>query len=208
MFAAMGAAMNPSPQIDGRIARSQRTREAVVDALLEILNEGDLQPTAQRIAQRANVSLRLVFHHFEDLETIYAEVQRRQIERTAPMLHPAISPNSPLNKRIIEMVAQRTRILEFVSPVRRHAVLRAPFAPTIAKLLAGARELARDQIAEVFERELSAMPAAERRDVLNALAVAMSWESWEFMRRQQGQSEADARRVMERTVRALLAKRS
>jgi len=208
MFAAMGAAMNPSPQIDGRIARSQRTREAVVDALLEILNEGDLQPTAQRIAQRANVSLRLVFHHFEDLETIYAEVQRRQIERTAPMLHPAISSNSPLNKRIIEMVAQRTRILEFVSPVRRHAVLRAPFAPTIAKLLAGARELARDQIAEVFERELSAMPAAERRDVLNALAVAMSWESWEFMRRQQGQSEADARRVMERTVRALLAKRS
>ena len=203
----MGAAI-PSSPVDGRLARSQRTREAVVDALLELLNEGDLQPTAQRIAQRANVSLRLVFHHFEDLETIYAEVQRRQIERTAPMLHPAISPTAPLNKRITEMVAQRTRILEFISPVRRHAVLRAPFAPTIANLLAGAREMARDQIAEVFERELIAMPAAERRDVLNALAVAMSWESWEFMRRQQGQSEADARRVMERTIRALLAKRS
>ncbi|HUA32902.1 MAG TPA: TetR/AcrR family transcriptional regulator [Candidatus Binataceae bacterium] len=204
----MGAAINPPPQTDGRIARSQRTRVAVVDALLELLNEGDLQPTAQRIAQRANVSLRLVFHHFEDLETIYTEVQRRQIERTAPMFLPAISPTAPLNKRVTELVAQRTRILEFISPVRRHAVLRAPFAPTIANLLAGAREMARDQIAEVFERELIAMPAAERRDVLNALAVAMSWESWEFMRRQQGQSEADARRVMERTIRALLAKRS
>lgn len=204
----MGAAINPPPQIDGRIARSVRTREAVVDALLELLNEGDLQPTAQRIAQRANVSLRLVFHHFEDLETIYTEVQRRQIERTAPMFHPAISPAGPLNRRITELVAQRTRILEFISPVRRHAVLRAPFAQTIAKLLAGAREMARDQIAEVFERELSAMPAAERRDVLNALAVAMSWEAWEFMRRQQGQSETDARRVVERTIRALLVKRS
>ncbi len=204
----MGAAINPPPQIDGRIARSVRTREAVVDALLELLNEGDLQPTAQRIAQRANVSLRLVFHHFEDLETIYTEVQRRQIERTAPMFHPAISPAGPLTKRVTELVAQRTRILEFISPVRRHAVLRAPFAPTIAKLLAGAREMARDQVAEVFERELNAMPVAERRDVLNALAVAMSWEAWEFMRRQQGQSEADARRVMERTVRALLTKRS
>jgi TetR/AcrR family transcriptional regulator, regulator of autoinduction and epiphytic fitness len=195
------------PAIDGRIARSQRTRAAVVDALLELLNEGDLQPTAQRIAQRAKVSLRLVFHHFEDLETIYAEVQRRQSERIAPLLAPTISSVGPLNKRITEFVAQRTRILEFISPVRRHAVLHAPFAPTLAKLLATSREIARQQIVETFERELSPLAAAERRDLLNALAVAMSWESWEFMRRQQSQSESDARRVMERTVRSLVGKR-
>ena len=54
-------------RIDGRLARSARTRHAVVDALLDLLGEGDLRPTAARIAERAGVSLRIVFHHFEDL---------------------------------------------------------------------------------------------------------------------------------------------
>jgi TetR/AcrR family transcriptional regulator, regulator of autoinduction and epiphytic fitness len=197
-----------TPRLDGRIARSQRTREAVVDALLELLGEGDLQPTAARIAERANISLRLVFHHFSDLETIYTEVHRRQIERTTPLMHPPISLSAPLPKRISDFVAQRARILEFISPVRRSAVLRAPFTPILGKLLAGARERARDQVAKVFERELNSLPVTERRDLLNAIAVAMAWETWEFLRRQQGLDQTDARRVVERTVRALLGKRN
>src|SRR5208282_909869 len=60
-------------RLDGRLARSARTRHAVVDALLDLLGEGDLRPTAARIADRAGVSLRLVFHHFDDLEAIYSE---------------------------------------------------------------------------------------------------------------------------------------
>ena len=43
--------------LDGRLARSARTRHAVVDALLDLLGEGDLRPTAARIAERAGVSL-------------------------------------------------------------------------------------------------------------------------------------------------------
>lgn len=197
-----------TPPLDGRIARSIRTREAVVDALFDLLNEGDLQPTASRIAERANISLRLVFHHFDDLETIYAEVHRRQLERTLPMLEPPVLPTAPLTKRISDFVAQRSRIAEFITPIRRSANLREPFTPTIAKMLAGAREVARNQIRDIFERELSALPAGERRDLLNALIVAMSWEAWDVMRRYQDLSESDARRVMERTVRALLAKRA
>jgi TetR/AcrR family transcriptional regulator, regulator of autoinduction and epiphytic fitness len=195
------------PNLDGRLARSARTREAVVDALLELVNEGDLQPTAARIAERANVSLRLVFHHYEDLESIYFEVHRRQIARALPLLEPPVSPAAPLARRISDFVAQRSRVAEFLTPVRRSAMLREPFTPTISKLLAGSRAVARDQIHTAFERELSALPAADRRDLMNALVAAMSWEVWDFMRRQ-GQSEADARRVMERTVRALLTKRS
>ena len=37
-------------QVDGRVARSERTREAIAEALLELLEEGVLRPRAQEIA--------------------------------------------------------------------------------------------------------------------------------------------------------------
>src|SRR4051812_40199139 len=43
---------------DGRNVRAERTRKAVVEALLELLDEGDVRPTAERIAVRAGVSER------------------------------------------------------------------------------------------------------------------------------------------------------
>lgn len=190
--------------LDGRVARSYRTREAVVDALLDLINEGDLQPTAARIAERAGVSLRLVFHHFNDLETIYAALAKRQLERVAPLMKPAISPSIPLASRISEFVAQRARTLEFIAPVRRAALLRESLTPSLARQLAGARALARRQIQTVFEPELGTVEGSERRDLLHALDVALSWDAWDMMRRQQGLSESEARRVMERITRALL----
>jgi len=190
--------------IDGRVARSYRTREAVVDALLDLINEGDLQPTAARIAARASVSLRLVFHHFNDLETIYAALAKRQFERVAPLLKPAVSSSLPLASRIGEFVAQRARMFEFITPVRRSALLREPFTPSLAKRLAAARALARRQIQATFEPELAACEGAEHRELLHALDVALSWDAWDKMRRQQGLGESEARRVMERIARALL----
>jgi TetR/AcrR family transcriptional regulator, regulator of autoinduction and epiphytic fitness len=193
--------------LDGRIARSYRTREAVVDALLDLINEGDLQPTAARIAERAHVSLRLVFHHFNDLETIYDALAKRQFERLAPLMKP-VAPSLPLSKRIVEFVAQRARVLEFIAPVRRAALLREPFTPSLAKQLAGARILARRQVHSAFEPELAGCEGAERRDLLHALDIALSWDAWDMMRRQQGLGESEARRVMERVTRALLIQHS
>ena len=120
--------------LDGRLARSARTRHAVVDALLDLLGEGDLRPTAARIAERAGVSLRLVFHHFDDLETIYSELADRQAERVKPLTKP-IDVALPFPRRVELFSAQRGRVLETLSPVRRSAVLMEPFRPALAKRL-------------------------------------------------------------------------
>ena len=59
-------------KVDGRRARGLRTRDAIVSALLELIAEGDIAPTAQRIADRARVSVRSVYQHFVDVEGLYA----------------------------------------------------------------------------------------------------------------------------------------
>ena len=192
-------------RIDGRLARSARTRHAVVDALLDLLGEGDLRPTAARIAERAGVSLRLVFHHFDDLEAIYSELADRQAERVKPLTVP-IPVTLQLPLRIEKFSAQRGRLLETLSPVRRAAVLMEPFRPALAKRLKHARDLTRAAAIAAFAPELSKLDAIERRATIAALDVATSWVAWEQMRRHQGLSETDARGVMATTIRALLAK--
>jgi TetR/AcrR family transcriptional regulator, regulator of autoinduction and epiphytic fitness len=192
-------------RLDGRLARSARTRHAVVDALLDLLGEGDLRPTAARIAERAGVSLRLVFHHFDDLEAIYSELADRQAERVKPLTVP-IAVTLPFARRVEEFSAQRGRLLETLSPVRRSAVLMEPFRPALAKRLKHARDLMRTAAIAVFTPELSNLAADEKRTTIAALDVATSWVAWEQMRRHQGLSETEARGVMAATIRALLAK--
>ena len=192
-------------RIDGRLARSARTRYAVVDALLDLLGEGDLRPTAARIAERAGVSLRLVFHHFDDLEAIYSELADRQAERVKPLTVP-IPVTLPLPLRIEKFSAQRGRLLETLSPVRRAAVLMEPFRPALAKRLKHARDLTRAAAIAAFTPELSKLDPDEKRATVAALDVATSWVAWEQMRRHQGLSETAARGVMATTIRALLAK--
>ncbi|MGB0059956.1 TetR/AcrR family transcriptional regulator [Candidatus Binatus sp.] len=191
--------------IDGRLARSARTRHAVVDALLDLLNEGDLRPTAARIAERAGVSLRIVFHHFDDLEAIYSELADRQAERVKPLTAP-ISVALPFARRVEKFAAQRGRLLETLSPVRRSAVLMEPFRPALAKRLKHARDLMRAAAIAAFAPELSKVATDEKRATIAALDVATSWVAWEQMRRHQGLSETEARTVMATTIRALLAK--
>jgi TetR/AcrR family transcriptional regulator of autoinduction and epiphytic fitness len=192
-------------RIDGRLARSARTRHAVVDALLDLLGEGDLRPTAARIAERAGVSLRLVFHHFDDLEAIYSELADRQAERVKPLTIP-ISSTTPFARRVEEFSTQRGRLLETLSPVRRSAVLMEPFRPALAKRLKHARDLMRAAAIAAFAPELAKLTADEKRATTAALDVITSWVAWEQMRRHQGLSETDARAVMATTIRALLAK--
>jgi TetR/AcrR family transcriptional regulator of autoinduction and epiphytic fitness len=193
--------------LDGRLARSIRTRRAVVDALLDLLNEGDLRPTAARIAERAGVSLRLVFHHFDDLETIYSELAARQTERVTRLIAP-IPVSLPLPERIDRFCVQRGRLLETLSPVRRAAVLIEPFRPALARQLEHARALTRAAAIAAFEPELAQLPPDQMRTTIAALSVATSWAAWEQMRRHQRLSETEARRVMATTIRALLATNS
>ena len=73
------------PATDGRVQRGERNRAAIVDALLSLLEDGVLRPSARQVAERAGVSLRAVFQHFDDMESLYAEWVRRQWHLAGPI---------------------------------------------------------------------------------------------------------------------------
>jgi AcrR family transcriptional regulator len=189
--------------LDRRVARAVATRTAVVNALLRLLEEGDLRPTAPRIAARAGVSLRSVFQHFADLESLFAAAADRQTEKIL-QLGRRLDSTGPLHARVAAFVAQRQRILETVAPVRRAALLMEPFSAEIHARLTQARALGRVELERVFAPELQLQARAERSEVLDAMAAASSFSAWEVLRVHHGSSVSRAGRVLARTLGALL----
>ena len=66
------------------------TREAIVDATIALLEDGDLRPTAPRVAERASVSVRSVFQHFDDLQSLHTAVAERIVDRVAVLVAPSM----------------------------------------------------------------------------------------------------------------------
>src|SRR5829696_7229434 len=111
--------MTAPTAVDGRNLRSARTRTALATAYLDLLTEGDLRPTAERIAERAGVSPRSVFTHFPDREALFTAASEIQEKRVRDQLGDPPDRSAPLAERLAAFVDQRARLLEFVTPVRR-----------------------------------------------------------------------------------------
>jgi len=188
---------------DGRAARSYRARLALAGALLNLLNEGVGRPTAAQIAERAGVSLRLVFHHFDDLEAIYASAGDLQIERVRTLTKP-VDPALPFAERVATFLKIRARVFEYVSPVRRASMRWETSSAEISRRMRVAHQLAREHTLHAFAGEIASAPAGQRAEVAAALDSVTSWETWEFLRSRSELSVRQASRVVERMVRALV----
>jgi TetR/AcrR family transcriptional regulator of autoinduction and epiphytic fitness len=164
---------------DGRIARSERTRRAIVDALRALIKEGDLRPTAPRVAERAGVSVRTVWQHFEDVEALLVEAGRRDLEIASTYLVP-IEPSLPVTERIERLVDARAKMFEAMAPVWRAARLHTPFSAQLRRNRDMFMDLARQEVERVFRDELAA--AADRDGLRDALVVASTWAPWESLR--------------------------
>jgi TetR/AcrR family transcriptional regulator of autoinduction and epiphytic fitness len=195
------AANGSHGQVDGRALRAERTREALARGYLDLVTEGDPRPTAERIAERAGCSPRSVFKHFPDREALFAAASEIQEERIREIVGQPIDPAIPLEQRLDAFVDQRTRILEFIGPVRRAALLIEPFSEVVADRLQLARRLSADQVTHVFRPEIEARTGAAREELAAALVTSAAWPAWSSLRDHQELSLDRARAVM----RAMLA---
>ena len=194
--------MQEAPR-DGRTARALRTREAIVDATIQLLEGGDLRPTAPRIAEQAHVSVRSVFQHFADLEALHTAVAERLVERVGVLVLP-IDPELPFDDRLARFVRQRGQLLEAVTPIRRAAEVHGPFSQEITRWLHDAQAFLRGEVERTFAPELAAVPEDERVEVLDAVDLACSWTTWFALRTARGREVVATEAVVRRLVTAVL----
>lgn len=189
---------------DGRRARRDRNRDAVVDAYLDIVNDGHLEPSVAEVAERSGVSHRSVFRYFADREALVQAGIERQLRRAEPLLTLTVTPDMPLGTRISGFAAQRVKVLERIGPVGRLARLRVDQYEQLAVIVDQARSYFRNQIKQTFAPELDVMDDTRAADVVAAIDVLTSVEAFDLLRRVQGMSLVRITRLFEASITSLL----
>ena len=64
---------------DGRRLRRERSRKAMIDAALELIEDRNYAPTAKQISARAGIGIRSFFRQFEDMDQFFAAVDEHTV---------------------------------------------------------------------------------------------------------------------------------
>lgn len=183
---------------DGRKRRSERSREQIVEAMFDLVRDGELDPGAARIAEVANVSLRTVFRHFEEMDGLYQEMNRRVKAEVMPIVE---APFNAIEWRDIvrELVDRRSEVFERIMPYRVCGSIRR-FRSSF--LMQGHQDfvaMERSILDNVLPEDVRANTVFEA-----AFDAALGFDTWRRLRQDRGLSFEDARETVRHLVEALL----
>ena len=190
-------------ETDGRRLRGAQTRERIIRAVVELAQEGELHPPARRVAERAGVSLRNVYHHFSDIVTM-RETALRSVADEHFRGFPSIDHELPFEARVAALASQCSEMFEATGAVRKAIEADPDAASQMAEVVRDWRKMTRQRIKRVFEPELPVDRRA-RREVLDAIDAATSWNNWNFLRDVLGRSPDAATAVLERSIAGIFA---
>jgi AcrR family transcriptional regulator len=114
------------------MARGRVTREKIVAALLDLIREGNLSPTSEDVAQHAKVGGRTVFRHFQDMESLFEEMNAKVRSVMEPLLT-RTSWEGSLDQRIEQLVMARTATFEQITPYYLSGETRLHASPTLLR---------------------------------------------------------------------------
>ena len=195
--------MSEPERLDGRRARREQNVEAVVEAMLDLLGEGNLNPSAAAVAERSGVSLRSVFRYFDDMDALTELAIARQMER-AGQYFDLLDATGSVEERASALAAQRLLQHRNLAPYARAAMVRAHQYPAVAKGLSTRRNALRRQVEALFAPELEERSGRDRDEVLAALEAVTSIEVVETMVAHRGLAPARVEAVLTRAVLAVL----
>lgn len=187
-----------APETDGRRLRADESRRRIAQAMLELVREGEVTPSAETVAERAGVGRRTVFRLFNDMEGVYREMHAIMVARLAPMFA-APFDGATWRERLDEVIDRRARMFEEMLPIKSAADAhryRSAFLQNEHKKLT---RLQRQTMLAVLPESLAAQ--SER---IEALDLTLSFEVWRRLRQEQKLPPRQAAAVLRRIVRALM----
>ena len=191
-------------RVDGRRARRERGRAAVVDAMLDLVLEGVVPPSAQQVARRAGVSTASLFRYFDTLDDLREATTRLYFERFRDLFDVPHAGVGSLDERVQSFVDARVGLYDVVEPVARLARWRAVEVGDLDATLHLARATFADQIRHHFACELDELTRARRDDAVMLIATLTSFEAWDQSRHDHDRSPAQTRRAWSHAIRRLL----
>lgn len=174
--------MTDNPQltiIDGRRQRSARSREAIIKASLELIDQGLLVPTAKQIADKAGVGLRSFFRHFEDMESLFAAVDAHARDNVMD-LFPRGQGQGDIKSRIEAFLDNQAEAYEQLRNIILSTHAQLWRSPTLRQSYARDQNKLRDIILSWFPELAGQSPA-----LIEGLDALASFDMWHRLRHHQ-----------------------
>jgi AcrR family transcriptional regulator len=188
----------PEPSADGRRRRSADSRRRIVEAMLALVREGDVAPSADVVAARAGVGRRTVFRLFSDMDGIYREMQAIMRDKVSPVRALPLAGDTPL-ARVHALIDRRVRFFEEVLPL------------TVAASAHRHRSVALQANHELIQAELRAIligvlgePLNKDTELCEALDALLSVDMWARLRKEQRLDPAASVAILHRMVARVL----
>jgi AcrR family transcriptional regulator len=185
-----GAAYEP----DGRRRRSQDSRARIVAAMLELVQAGDVDPGAERVAAQAQVGLRTVFRHFKDMDSLYREMATVVEGELEEVLKLPLQGDT-WKGQLADLIARRAVAFEKIGPYKRASNVHRHASRHLEAQHAMLVDQSRIRLKALLPDEIAGDPLA-----LETLDLLLSFEAWSRLRQEQGLTPKRAKDVVTEAV--------
>lgn len=191
-------------RIDGRRLRSERTKQLIIEAYLELAHEFSPRvPTAAEIAARAGYSVRSVFERFPDIRALQVAAVDYALAQVAALAPPR-GIEGDRRSRVESQVLTRAQTCERWLPLWRSLIINQGDSVELKARVKKSREGTMQRLELMYQPELATLPAEERRQMLVALDAITDVDSWARMREFFGLSFDEARQAWAQVIDRLL----
>ncbi len=192
----VGAEESDAPT-DGRRQRGQENRRRIVEAMLHLVRAGNIAPSAEEVSAKAQVGLRTVFRHFDDMDGLYRELSEIMRAEIGPVVLAPL-PEGSWPQRLAALIDRRALVYEKILPFRIAADVHKHRSPFLREDHEALVHMQRTTLS-------AALPPAWRDDRLRieALDLLLSFDSWRRLRQDQHLTVAEAKGTIRLAAEAL-----
>lgn len=180
--------------VDGRTVRRQKSRQRIIDAIIQLVIDGKHEPTAESVAKLAGVTMRTVFRHFDDMEALHREIVV-DLHVQTDALAVAYDPDKGWREQFDELILRRTGIFEKYMPQILCAQSLRQRSQAIDEDVQSYVKRMRDSLKIRLPDEFVA-----NSEAFASIEVLLSWEVWNRMRRDQKLSVKKTTRLIQNLV--------
>ena len=159
---------------DGRFARSQRTKDAIVKALLKLLRNTPF-PTADQVAKESKIGLRTVYRQFKDMESIYLSLHKECMHSLGKIFNSDVDLDRSFEERVSFAIAERFSIYEEYETLFIATISNSARLPTLVNQVAESYQIMRQRFIKIVPeiKNLSTI----KSDLLFTRILFPSWFS-------------------------------
>ena len=184
---------------DGRHQRASKSRTQIIQAALDLVREGNPNPNAAQVADRAQLGLRSVFRHFKDMESLFYGMLEEVQELVMPIALRPVTGNS-FAQRLDSLIEIRFAVFERVNPYQDSVDSYIHSSPLFQQRRAIEAQFLRLQLTRLLSEIENIDPAT-----IEAIDVLLCFVAWRRMRNIQGLTTPQIKTVVTQSVVKLIS---